>query len=476
MSGACAPARSRLEGAPAPSGAAGQPDPVDIDGLVRLGCQACLERAFTAAERTSPGRAYEIAALLVLRAKELGLPVEPWASRMATVAPVDPAWSAYADMVAAIPPDPRGGDREDLLRQTMPRREAVSRLAEWRASLAAGPASPEFRTYLDLSLACEYATARDWGTTAAAALAQAPDVPLVLYRVGACGAEDDIPRLRALRAAHPEFVDADYALARQALGDREAPDQDDALARLRAAAEAFPQSPAIRASLGLLHEEREEWAEALAAHDAALALVPTHRDALLGRAIALSNLLRREEAIAAAGRLIELGNWFLPQAYYWRAWNQFHLGRHAEARVDADAAKSGTADPAVLVLSGMIEWRARRLEPAEREFRRAVQLDAQQCEARTFLAAVLAERGLPRESLAAFGESRECFDAYLMARRGELSKLEAGPASPEAKARQRTREARAIADAVARRDEAVRNERALRQRLGLAPLEEGLSP
>jgi tetratricopeptide (TPR) repeat protein len=289
----------------------------------------------------------------------------------------------------------------------------------------------------------------------------------VTYRVGACGAPDDIPKLRALREAHPEYVDADYALGRQAIGDREAPEQDDALARFRTASRAFPQSPAILTSLGLLHEEREEWAEALAAHDAALALVPTHRDALLGRAIALSNLLRRDDAIATASRLIDLGNWFLAQARYWRAWNLFHLERYADARADVDAAKTGAADPAVLVLSGMIEWRMRRLDTAEREFDSAIRLDAQQCEAGTFLAAVVAERGRLRDSLATFARTRDCFERVLAERREELARIDAGPASPEAKARQRAREARAMADATSRRDEAARNERALSQRLGL---------
>lgn len=472
---ACAsvPPHDPVVSAAAPS--AVLPTATDVDALVRLGCQDCLARAYAEAERVSPLRAYEIAALLVVRSKELGLPVEPWATRMAARAPLDPEWAIYPDVVAAIPPDPRSGDREDLLRQTMPRREAVSRLAGWRAALAGGPASTEVRTYLDLALTCEYGSADEWTRAANAALTAAVS-PLVTYRVGACGAEQDVPRLRALRAAHPELVDADYALARQTLGDRDAPDQDDALVRLRAAAAAFPNSPAILSTLGLLHEEREEWAEALAAHDATLVLVPTHRDALLGRAIALSNLLRREEAITAASRLIDLGNWFLAQAHYWRAWNLFHLGRHAEARVDADAAKSGTADPAVLVLSGMIDWRQRRLDGAGREFERAIQLDAQQCEARTFLAAVHAEQGRPQDSLAGFARARACFDEFLTARREELAKLEAGSASPETKARQRARDARLLADAMARRDEAERNERALRQRLGLDAPGEGRAP
>ena len=441
--------------------------PADVDALVRQGCRDCLIRALDEAQPASSSRAYEIAALLLLRARELGLPQQPWAERMAALEPLDPAWAVYQEVLAAIPPDPRGGDRELLLAQTMPRREAAAKLEGWRAALAGAPGSPEFRTYLDLSLACEYAPGADWVRTADAALTAFPDVPLLHYRVGVCGGERDIPRLRALRAAHPEFVDADYALARQAVGDREAPDQEDALRRFQAAAAAFPDSPAILSGLGQLHEDREEWEDAVAAYDRALALVPTHRDAWLGRTIALSNLLRRDEAIAAAGRLIELGSWFLAQAHYWRAWNLFHQERYPEARLDTDAAKAGTADPAVFVLSGMIEWREHRLETAEREFREALRLDAQQCEAGTFLAAVLAERGRGADSLATFSRTRECFERYIAGRRAEIARIEAGTGSPETKARHRAREERGLADAVMRRDEAARNERALRQRLGL---------
>ena len=70
----------------------------------------------------------------------------------------------------------------------------------------------------------------------------------------------------------------------------------------------------------------------LAELHATLALVPTHRDAILGRTVTLSHLGRYDEAIAAAARLIELGSWFTGEAYYWRAWDEYHLARIADAR------------------------------------------------------------------------------------------------------------------------------------------------
>jgi hypothetical protein len=126
---------------------------------------------------------------------------------------------------------------------------------------------------------------------------------------------------------------------------------------------------------------REEWTEALDAYDATLALVPTHRDALLGRAVTLSHLARHGEAVAAATRILELGSWFTGEAYYWRAWNEYHLARIEEARIDTDKAKGLMHNASVLVLSGMIEWHERRLDESEAELQDALTLDAGQCEA-----------------------------------------------------------------------------------------------
>jgi tetratricopeptide (TPR) repeat protein len=103
------------------------------------------------------------------------------------------------------------------------------------------------------------------------------------------------PLLNVVLQNDSGFVDVNLELGRSAL-QRERPDHDGAL----------PDSATITASIGNIHQEREEWPEALEAYDAALALVPSHRDALLGRTISVSHLLRHEDAIASANRLLEL--------------------------------------------------------------------------------------------------------------------------------------------------------------------------
>jgi tetratricopeptide (TPR) repeat protein len=450
--------------------------PRDPRALMREGCFECLRAALDAARaRGDAAGVFEAASLLALRAKELGMPPEPWLNAAGESQPAGTAWEVFSAIVAAIPADPLGGDRETLLTQSVPRRQILSALELWRSTLATPPGSDLFRAYLDLSLACPFGSAAEWTGTVTDTLRRLGEAPLLLYRVGFCGAEQDAARLRALRTQYPRFFEADYALGRLALQSAESPDEDEALRRFRAASAAFPTSSAILTSIGQVLESQEEWEEALAAHDAALALVPTHRDSLLGRTIALSNLTRREGAIESATRLIDLGNWFLGQAYYWRAWNHFHLSRYGPARADADRAKAAVHDPAVLVLSGMIEWRERRLESAEREFVEARRVDGAQCEAASFLGAVQAERGRFGDALTTFTEATACFDAVITERQAAIEKLDA-TGTRDARRRHRQSHERAIADATTRRDEAKNNEARLRLRLSPQPVERTAEP
>jgi tetratricopeptide (TPR) repeat protein len=275
------------------------------------------------------------------------------------------------------------------------------------------------------------------------------------------------PHLEELRAAVPEFADVDFPLGRYALDIPQQPDQEEALRRFNAARAAFPQSPAILASLGALHRDREEWPDALASYDAALALVPTHRDALLGRVVTLSHLSRYDEAIAGATRILELGSWFTGEAYYWRAWNEYHLARIDEARVDTDRAKGLMHNASVLVLSAMIEWHERRLDESEAELQDALTLDAGQCEAAFLLGTVRAERRQWTSGAAAFELAQRCYDLSVTLRRETIVKISAGPGSEAGKARLISRQERAMAEETQHRDEAAQNAAQLQKRGGV---------
>jgi hypothetical protein len=106
--------------------------------LIRHGCYRCLEEAFADAETRGAGRqAFEAAALLVLRSKELGLPTEPWLGHARSRAAADPSLTPYLTMIEAVPPHPMSDDR-DVLFDVRSRIQARSSLQAWRDSLRSG--------------------------------------------------------------------------------------------------------------------------------------------------------------------------------------------------------------------------------------------------------------------------------------------------------------------------------------------------
>ncbi len=428
------------------------PAATDLSDLIRDGCYRCLEKAFADAEAShSRSPAFEAAALLVLRSKELGLPAEPWLDRARALAAADGSSAMYLDIVDAIPPDRLSEDHESLLNFSG-RTRARGSITMWREALRSGAASDAFRAYLDVSIVCAFGTLKESDQSFSGSADPVAVTPLFQYAIGICDSTH-AARLSALRAREADFVDADYALGRYAVEDPVSPDPEEGLRRLESAAAAFPRSPAIATRIGNLHRAWEDWAPALAAYDAAIAIAPNHPEALIGKTISLSQLSRPQEAITAATRVIDAGQWLLGEAHYWRAWNQLRLGNFGLARSDADRARTLMANSAVFVLSGVIEWRLGRRETAEREFQEALTIDLGECEAAFDLGVVRDERAKLPEALAAFKQAGQCTDLSITLRREAIAKILAGPGTETAKARAAALHERALKDLETRREE-----------------------
>jgi tetratricopeptide (TPR) repeat protein len=424
----------------------------DVAALIRHGCYRCLEQAYAKAVAIgAQPLAFEAAALLTLRSKELGLPAGLWLDRARAIAATDSTLSLYVTIVEVISPDPLSDDREALF-NIKARSTARASLATWREALRSGPTSDLFRAYLDVSLVCAFGELRGNEQSFTGVLDPVAEAPLYQYRVGTCSSAH-MPRLTALRAGDPDFVDADLALGRYAIDDSINPNQEEGLKHLQSAAAAFPQSPVISTTIGNLYRRWEEWALALQAYDVTLAISAAHPEALIGRAVSLSHLLRSPEAIATATRVIDAGQWHLGEAYYWRGWNQLRLGNHDLARSDADRAKTLMSNAAVFVLSGVIEWRLRRLDTAEQEFQQALTIDFGECEAAYDLGVVRDERGKSREALAAFQQARQCYELSMAVRREAIAKVRAGSGTEATKARDAARHERELADLQSRHQE-----------------------
>jgi len=440
-------------------------DPLaEIEAHVRRGCYHCLEQAFDAAAAAGANdAAFEAALLLALRSKELGLPHEAWVAQARDRSPEGPEWREYVDIVLSVPPDPLSADRDELLKDATAHRKPRETLERWRQRLTAGPASALFRAYLDVSLACGPLLYRQRDAAMDAALAAFGTLPLMQYRVGICGRMELLAQTLAFE---PALVEAHFELGRAEL-QREQADYDEALRRFRLVHEAFPRSATVAAAIGMVHQQREEWPEAIEAYQAATALVPTHRDALLGLAISFSQLSRHREAIAAATRLIDLGFWYAADAHYWRAWNHYRLDEAAAARGDIDRAKGLDASPQTLLLSGLIGWREKRIEAAEAELQAALDRDFGLCEAATYLGGVRAERQRWLESLAAFQHAEQCSALSIAARRKAVAELAATETSARTHARRIASHERDIAEAERRRAEATRNIAVIQRRIGV---------
>lgn len=433
--------------------------PAPVSPLLEQGCYSCLEQAFAGASASGAGTsAFESALLLVLRSKELGLPFTAWLDRARTFMPAGESWKQYLAIAEAVPADPLSDDRDAILVTRRPQRAVLDL---WRQALTTGPGSDVFRSYLDLAVVCGPAFVDERDGILAGALDRFPGVALIAYRAGICGRT---ALMRRVLENDQRFTDVHLELGRAAL-QRARPDYEEALGHLQLARAAFPRSATIVATIGAIHLQREDWGEGLAAYEATLALVPTHRDALLGSAISLSHLNRHADAIVPASRLLELGSWFIADAYYWRAWNEYRLGRIAEARADVDRAKAMAREAATLVLSGIIGWREGRLEAADEEFQAALNLDFGQCEAASYLGGVRAEQRRWQESLAAFQHAAQCFELTVVTRRKAMAELTDGVSPGSGVARQIASHQRAIAEAEARRVEAVTNIAAIERRV-----------
>ena len=114
---------------------AGEPSPLqrtDADALIRRGCFTCLERAFDQAQRQNDRRrAFEAAALLAMRARELGMPDDDWLMRVRELAAGDVGATMALDAASALRRDPLSGVRDAVLNQTPQRLRAETLMPQW---------------------------------------------------------------------------------------------------------------------------------------------------------------------------------------------------------------------------------------------------------------------------------------------------------------------------------------------------------
>jgi tetratricopeptide (TPR) repeat protein len=431
------------------------------DAELLQGCYDCLLEARASYRRLAAGgerprglaRVFEADLLIALREKELALPpsdalVE--ARRIAAELPPGVEPGRYLALVDAIPSEPMGSPRREILAFRNAQQALVARLDAERAWLSTGRLRAPVRDYLRLALDCAYPRPQDTQPVESGAPAAPRPLaqPLLAYRAEICGF-GVASALAAVRDREPRFVETSFFIANIEMVEAAQGGPGHAKAHLAEALARFPASPAITYLTASFNEFIGDYGGALRLHDRTLALRPAHDLALLGRTICLTNLARPQEAIDAATELVTSRAGNLVEAYYWRAWNHRTLAQLAEARADITAARDMMTTARILSLAGIIAYDQRDLDPAQADLEAAIAAAGEDCTARWYLGLVHRQRKRWLDSGHAFEAAMGCYRERAQATTERIRTLESrADLDPTYRAGQIARlEASVVADA-----------------------------
>ena len=409
------------------------------DALLRQGCYTCLKDAQAIYTRLSSvpkpvaaarQGAFDAALLIAIRERELGMfPRATFdrARELATAlpAPLPPAVAPAVLLGAAelVIGDTGGLDPEQRAQFT-PRARQLEPANPARRALDAVMATNLVADYLALTIDCEQPVLRE-AIDPAAILARRSGIPLMRFRLAICP-KPGMPAPASIREADRRFTDTLLAEARVARVGSPAQGIEipQVVALLTFAHEAFPASFAITMMWADNNQSLAEFDLALSGFDAVVASAPTHRDALLGRLTSLSYLMRHEEAIAAATRLIDLGTWHIGDSYYWRAWNYYNLKSYEPAWQDVEKALTLISNSSVYMLAGLIEYARTNLPMALQRFDHSFELDRTNCDAVWMSGLVSVDQQAWGPASPKFSTAMTCFVTTAARARGDLDRLE----------------------------------------------------
>jgi len=427
------------------------------DALVRAGHLVALREAgriYGEALAALPGRtdiaerSVRASIAIGLRERQLGiLPAKPTVDPSALIAGERSLarYTSWLELLSGLPSKIKGSPGIDEIggRSLDAHFDWINaRVAAIDDDLAAAAPTDDLAAALRLALRQEFSFKFKDKLEFQALLDAHPDSRLVAFQA-AVAPEIKTPVLESLLALEPAFIEVHYFLGEAALeGERLLTAERHYLA----AAEKFPESLSVLISLAKVEFQTEETEECLAWNDKALALLPTYRDALLGRGLCLGGLGRHEEALAVLGRLLELGTYYLGEGHFWTAWNLNELGRLEDARKSIESAKIflvGVSD--VVTLSGIIAYKQGRLDEAEKDLRQALDLDPAASDAAYYLGKLYADRKDWLDSGIYFAGAAMSYEDKERAIEKRIGEIEASEMSVERKARLVTRKRAQIA-------------------------------
>jgi tetratricopeptide (TPR) repeat protein len=425
----------------------------EADALLAAGCFDCLRealdkyqaaRAVTGAIRSSLDRAtigaFRAAALLAIRQHELGMVDDGFLQTARDLLPsLSCAGSPAAcdapgrliEIIDVMPVDIPGvvARPADTDAQMAARLRFFRNRQEWLPTLRDAAAQDLLSAYTWLAFACGPA-GNMTRAEAGVPVARFEDVPLIRFKRADCLTvqPDD---LQGLVTANPRFGETAYPLGLAALGRLKTDEADAAFDKAYAW---HPRWPAVTLSIANLAIAGEDFERALGFYDKTLELDAGGPEAMLGKVRALTYLGRYEAAIGVTDQLLQ-GRLYLGDTRYWRAMDEYQLGRLDAAWSDIEESAKLLVNALVPKLAGLIAYRRQQLDVARQKFEESFQRNAADCETGFYLGVTLADQRSWNRSAETFVGAVGCLENAARALEADVERIRRSDAAPARQAR-----------------------------------------
>ncbi|MGD8540491.1 MAG: hypothetical protein PVI66_17395 [Candidatus Aminicenantes bacterium] len=204
----------------------------------------------------------------------------------------------------------------------------------------------------------------------------------------------------------------------------------------RKAYDIIPKSLSLLVYLAGIHFALEEYDESIGLYEDALRLAPGYREAILGKGICLGYMGKHEYALLTLNKLIELGKYYMGEAYFWLAWNQNELEQIETAEENVKKTENYlVGDIGVLALQGIISFKLGKLAEAEDYLNQALKIQNNHCESIYYLAKIDVLREDWKQSGIDYEKAAFCYRGLEAGLDNRIQEIEKSPLSLERKAK-----------------------------------------
>jgi tetratricopeptide (TPR) repeat protein len=418
------------------------------DTLYTAGSYSCLKDAYDIYEEllvlpfgreATTEKLFKTSLLLSLRVKELGIIDNTYLRRAEELALAYPhllRFESYLKIASCIPYSIKGiaGGFLDI-------RPNLNEYYDWLKTnikpldeeLRANAETTEFHAYMYISFyaAFSYYIGKEYEL--GPFLDLFPGSAMIKYRM-ALYFDKDRDSLEGVLSEEPKFAEVHLFLGELAYEGKKLLSAE---GQFRKAYKIFPKSLSVLVFLAGIHFALEEYDESIGFYEDALRLAPEYREALLGKAICLGYMEKHEYAMLVLKKLIDLGRYYMGEAYFWLAWNQNELEMIEDAQRNVNRTEDYlVGDVGVLALQGVIAYKLGKLNEAEAYLNQALILQNNHCDSIYYMAKIDVLREDWENSGTHYEKAGFCYSCLERALEARIKEIEKSPMSLERKAKQ----------------------------------------